>query len=86
MASLGPPPPGIDLQASRQGNLVASWAATWGLAVAAVILRVLCRKLAKIRFWLDDWFIIASLVSIIPLYTVVIDIWEDVLTRDAKYY
>ncbi|KAL6822813.1 heterokaryon incompatibility domain-containing protein [Trichoderma sp. SZMC 28015] len=62
MASLGPPPPGIDLQASRQGNLVASWAATWGLAVAAVILRVLCRKLAKIRFWFDDWFIIASLI------------------------
>ncbi|KAL7906416.1 hypothetical protein GGI35DRAFT_108468 [Trichoderma velutinum] len=62
MASLGPPPPGIDLQASRAGNLVATWASTWGLAVAAVFLRILCRKLAKIRFWLDDWFIIASLL------------------------
>ncbi|PNP47022.1 hypothetical protein THARTR1_10527 [Trichoderma harzianum] len=62
MASLGPPPPGINLQASRAGNLVATWASTWGLAVAAVILRVVCRKLAKIRFWLDDWFIIVSLL------------------------
>ncbi|KAL7934641.1 hypothetical protein V8C35DRAFT_301465 [Trichoderma chlorosporum] len=62
MASPGPPPPGIDLQASRAGNLVAAWGSTWGLAVAAVILRVVCRKLAKIRLWLDDWLIIASLL------------------------
>ncbi|OTA08647.1 hypothetical protein A9Z42_0003790 [Trichoderma parareesei] len=61
MASLGPPPPGIDLHESRAGDLVASWASTWSLAVVSVMLRVVCRKLAKVRFWLDDWFIITSL-------------------------
>ncbi|KAL7813875.1 hypothetical protein V8C44DRAFT_357218 [Trichoderma aethiopicum] len=61
MASLGPPPPGIDLHESRAADLVASWASTWSLAVVSVMLRVVCRRLAKVRFWLDDWFIITSL-------------------------
>jgi hypothetical protein len=62
MASLGPPPPGIDLNEDKTSDLIGAWASTWGLAVTAVILRILCRKLAKIRLWLDDWLIIVSLV------------------------
>lgn len=69
MASLGPPPPGIDLYESRAADLVASWASTWSLAVVSVMLRVVCRRLAKVRFWLDDWFIITSLVCrFLPCY------------------
>ncbi|KAL7793706.1 hypothetical protein V8C37DRAFT_401787 [Trichoderma ceciliae] len=62
MTSLGSPPLGIDLHESRAANLVGAWASTWGLAVVSVILRILCRRLARIRFWLDDWLIIASLL------------------------
>ncbi|EHK47687.1 hypothetical protein TRIATDRAFT_316718 [Trichoderma atroviride IMI 206040] len=58
----GPPPPGIDLSQDRSANLIGAWSSTWGMAVIAVILRVSCRKLVKVRLWLDDWLIIISLL------------------------
>ena len=35
---------------------------TWVLAVAAVVLRIVCRRMRKMRLWIDDWLIIAALV------------------------
>ncbi|KAK1238944.1 hypothetical protein MKX08_006005 [Trichoderma sp. CBMAI-0020] len=58
----GPPPPGIDLSHDRSANLIGAWSSTWGMAVIAVILRISCRKLVKVRLWLDDWLIIISLL------------------------
>ncbi|RFU76561.1 het-domain-containing [Trichoderma arundinaceum] len=73
MAFLGPPPPGIDLHESKAADLIGAWSSTWGLAVLSVILRILCRRLARIRIWLDDWLIIASLIltsvfQCVPIY------------------
>lgn len=62
MAFPGPPPPGIDLSQDRSADLIGAWSSTWGMAVIAVILRITCRKLVKVRLWLDDWLIIISLV------------------------
>ena len=38
--------------------------ATWALAVIAVCLRFIARRLSKTRFWYDDWLVLAATVSI----------------------
>ena len=38
--------------------------ATWALAVIAVGLRFVARRLSKARFWYDDWLILPATVSI----------------------
>ena len=38
--------------------------ATWALAVIAVSLRFIARRLSKARFWYDDWLVLPATVSI----------------------
>lgn len=57
-----PVPAGLDVQESRQPELYAASLATYALAVIAVNLRILSRRLLKSHFWLDDFFAIAALV------------------------
>ena len=38
--------------------------ATWALAVIAVCLRFVARRLSKARFWYDDWLVLPATVSI----------------------
>lgn len=59
------PPVGIDLDASHQTRLRATYSATYGLAVVAVALRLLCRlSVSKAKLWWDDYIICTALVGI----------------------
>jgi hypothetical protein len=59
------PPPGLDLSESRRANLYAAYSSTYGLAVVAVVLRLLCRtRVSKVGLWWDDYLICIALVSI----------------------
>ncbi|KAL8726561.1 MAG: hypothetical protein Q9181_005998 [Wetmoreana brouardii] len=60
MAELPPPPPGLDIHATRQPSLYAASIITWILAVLAVALRFWCRRLTKSGYKLDDWLIFAA--------------------------
>ncbi|KAJ5210071.1 hypothetical protein N7491_009883 [Penicillium cf. griseofulvum] len=56
------PPPGIDLNESHQTELYAKYSGTYGLAVVAVILRLLCRlKVSKANLWWDDYIMCVAL-------------------------
>ncbi|KAL6721256.1 hypothetical protein ACLMJK_000358 [Lecanora helva] len=61
MSALPPPPPGLDINESRRPECLASSIVTWTLAIVAVALRFWARRLMKTKFWLDDWFAVASL-------------------------
>ncbi|KAL4963048.1 putative integral membrane protein Pth11-like [Aspergillus stella-maris] len=64
----GDPPPGIDLSESHTARNNAVTIALTVLATVAVILRMTTRaRIQKIRFEMDDWFIVASLV---PTYAI----------------
>lgn len=66
MATSPPPPPvpeGLDIHASRAPQLYAASTITYVFAVVAVALRLWCRKVLKSGYRLDDWLIIAALVS-----------------------
>jgi hypothetical protein len=43
---------------------------TWALAVIAVSLRIVSRRMRKMRLWIDDWLIIAALVHTFPSLTI----------------
>lgn len=58
------PPVGIDLNASHQTELRATYSATYGLAVVAVAMRLLCRlSISKTKLWWDDYIICTALVG-----------------------
>ncbi|OAQ65351.2 hypothetical protein VFPPC_06466 [Pochonia chlamydosporia 170] len=56
-----PPPAGVDLSEDRRATIVATSVVTWFLAIIAIILRLLSRRMKGIELWLDDWLIIAAL-------------------------
>ena len=58
-----PPPPAVNLSENEQGEIIGAIVATWALAVIAVGLRYMSRRLAKARLWLDDFLIIPPLVN-----------------------
>ena len=64
MSGLPPPPPDLDIHATRQPELYAAQLATYILAVIAVGLRFWARKLLKAGYWLDDWIAVAALVRL----------------------
>ena len=76
MPALPPPPPGLDIHASRQPSLYAATIITWILAVVAVGLRFWCRKMTKSGYKLDDWLVVVATVNIyqsncfVPMLTV----------------
>lgn len=48
---------------NRVPSLVASNVVCFGIACIAVFLRFISRKVAKVKYEADDWFIVAGLVS-----------------------
>lgn len=62
MATLPPPPDGINLDESRRASIMVTSIVTWILAVIVVGLRILSRRMKNISLWIDDWLIIAALV------------------------
>ncbi|GJN84542.1 hypothetical protein PLIIFM63780_008099 [Purpureocillium lilacinum] len=63
-AALPPPPPGIDLTQDRRPDIIATSAVTLALAMLAVALRIVSRRIKRVPLWIDDWLIIASLVPV----------------------
>ena len=62
MASLPPPPPGIDLQADRGPHIISSGIALIVLPTVFVVLRIISRYLAQAGFWWDDLLVVTSLL------------------------
>lgn len=58
-----PPPAGLDLDETRQPQVIAVAVILWLVAVLSVVLRIVSRRIKNARLWLDDWIIIASVVS-----------------------
>ena len=63
MSASPPAPAGIDLRASRQPQIYGATITTFILAVIAVSLRILSRRIADAGVRLDDYLAIASAVS-----------------------
>ncbi|KAK1255860.1 hypothetical protein MKX07_008119 [Trichoderma sp. CBMAI-0711] len=62
MSALPPPPAGINLHDDKRASIMATSIVTWALAVSAVVLRIVSRRMRKMRLWIDDWLILAALV------------------------
>ncbi|GFF44457.1 hypothetical protein IFM58399_07297 [Aspergillus lentulus] len=63
------PPPGLDLSESKRANLYAAYSSTYGLAVVAVVLRLLCRtRVSKVGLWWDDYLICIALAMVTGEY------------------
>ena len=62
MASLPPPPPGIDLQADKGPHIISSGIALIILPTVFVVLRFISRYLAQAGFWWDDLLVVTSLI------------------------
>ena len=62
MASLPPPPPGIDLQADKGPHIISSGIALIVLPTVFVALRLISRYLAQAGFWWDDLLVVTSLL------------------------
>ncbi|GFP53034.1 satratoxin biosynthesis SC1 cluster protein 4 [Trichoderma asperellum] len=62
MATLPPPPSGINLDDDRRASIMVTSIVTWCLAVLVVGLRIVSRRLKNIDLWIDDWLIIAALI------------------------
>lgn len=43
-------------------NLYASIGTTWFVAVTAVVLRIIARRMLRIHWWVDDYFCLLALV------------------------
>lgn len=61
--SLPPPPPGTNLAASQQPEIIGSIVATWAFAVITVALRFFARRVSRAGFWWDDWLMLPALVK-----------------------
>jgi hypothetical protein len=67
MATLPPPPSGINLDDDKRASIMVTSIVTWCMAVLVVGLRIVSRRLKNIDLWIDDWLIIAALVRIISI-------------------
>ena len=57
-----PPPSDVNLADSRQSQISGAIVSTWALALIAVALRFISRRVAKSGLWWDDWLILPPLV------------------------
>lgn len=58
------PEPDDSTSTNENAIIKGSIIATWALAVIAVCLRFIARRLSKARFWCDDWLVLPATVSI----------------------
>lgn len=63
MMGLPPPPSGVDLQATQVPRILGANIATFTLAVMAVSLRFIARRLTRQAYWWDDWLMLPAIVS-----------------------
>jgi hypothetical protein len=50
--------------AGLQANAYAGISITWGAAFAALILRIVARRMTKQAWWFDDYFCVLAFVSL----------------------
>ena len=60
--ALPPPPPGIDLRATQVPRILGVNIATFALAVMAICLRFIARRLTRLPYWWDDWLMLPAIV------------------------
>ena len=53
---------GVDLSESYAPHLRAAVITTFTVASISVILRFTARRLKKLNWWIDDWFVLVALV------------------------
>jgi hypothetical protein len=63
MSTLPSPPDGVDLTADKRPIVIGASVATWILAVFAVLLRIISRRIKGLDLWYDDWLVVAALVG-----------------------
>ena len=68
-------PTGVDLNDDAQTALTGSIFSTWALAVTAVVLRFISRRIARAGFWIDEWLMLPAL-AICTLLTFVAGVWR----------
>ena len=56
------PPPGIDLAETQVPRILGVNIATFTLAIIAIILRFVSRRISRAPFWWDDWLMIPAIV------------------------
>ncbi|CAH0003447.1 unnamed protein product [Clonostachys byssicola] len=62
MSTLPSPPDGVDLTADKRPMVIGASVATWLLAVFAVLLRIISRRIKGLNLWYDDWLVVAALI------------------------
>ena len=62
MPGLPPPPPGLNLAETQVPRILGVNIATYVLAVIAVSLRFVSRRLVRSYLWWDDWLMVLALV------------------------
>ncbi|CAH0046963.1 unnamed protein product [Clonostachys solani] len=62
MPGLPSPPDDVDLTADKRPMVIGASVATWILAVFAVLLRIISRKIKGLNLWYDDWLVVAALI------------------------
>lgn len=60
--ALPPPPPGLDLTETQVPRILGVNISTFVIAIVAVALRFVCRRMNRAPLWWDDWLMIPSLV------------------------
>lgn len=83
--SLPPPPHGTDLSEDRRPEVITVSVLVSSLAIFSVVLRIVSRRIMGVRIWLDDWLIIASLVSSRGQADVILTGWIGWIVRDVRY-
>ena len=60
--TLPSPPPDVDLQDTQVPRILGVNIATFILAVIAISLRFIARRLTRLPYWWDDWLMLPAIV------------------------
>jgi len=62
MAAPMPIPPGLDLEESKKGDIIASTVVLWVIGTVGTALRFWARRKGGVSLWWDDWLVIFAWV------------------------
>lgn len=63
---MSPPMPSSGLAENAQANVYAACCTCLPVALIALVLRFIARRLMKAKLWYDDLFIVVAMVSRVP--------------------
>ncbi|KAF4633301.1 hypothetical protein G7Y89_g4820 [Cudoniella acicularis] len=80
----GPPmPAGINLSDNSQPRIIAAVTVSWALAISAVVLRFISRKISGAGFWWDDYFTLPACYSVSSSTALLSDVEYKTLFKDT---